>query len=131
MYGLVLGLLILDALILVVVVLMQAGQGGGLAALGGSGGTESFFGGRHAVTWLTKTSWYGGGAFLFLSLVLSFMSASNSVGATEVQELLRTPVAPVQTAPLPLETEPAAPAVTAPADAGEGPGGGGAADSGR
>jgi len=82
MYGFILGLLILDSAVLMVVVLLQAGQGGGLAALGGSGGTESFFGGRHAVTWLTKTTWAAGGAFLFLSLVLSFMSASSSIGTT-------------------------------------------------
>ena len=124
MYGFILTLLIVDAVVLGIVVLLQAGQGGGLAALGGSGGTESFFGGRHAVTWLTKTSWYAGGAFLLLSLILSFMSASNSVGTTGVQELLRTPTAPVQTAPLPLETEPIAPAVPGPAE-----GAGGAADS--
>jgi preprotein translocase subunit SecG len=122
MYSFILGLLILDSAILMVVVLLQAGQGGGLAALGGSGGTESFFGGRHAVTWLTKTTWATGGAFLFLSLVLSFMSASSSIGTTEVQELLRTPAGPVQTAPLPLETEPLAPEVPAPGDTAQ-PGG--------
>lgn len=129
MYGFIIGLLILDSLILVVVVLLQAGQGGGLAALGGSGGTESFFGGRHAVTWLTKTTWVTGGVFLFLSLVLSFLSASNSIGTTDVQELLRTPVGPVQTAPLPLETEPLVPAIPA-ADEAAQPGGT-AADSGQ
>lgn len=129
MYGFIIGLLILDSLILVVVVLLQAGQGGGLAALGGSGGTESFFGGRHAVTWLTKTTWVTGGVFLFLSLVLSFLSASNSIGTTDVQELLRTPVGPVQTAPLPLETEPLAPAIPVPNDAAQP--GGAAADSGQ
>ncbi len=129
MYGFIIGLLILDSLILVVIVLLQAGQGGGLAALGGSGGTESFFGGRHAVTWLTKTTWVTGGVFLFLSLVLSFLSASNSIGTTDVQELLRTPVGPVQTAPLPLETEPLVPAIPAPDDAAQP--GGAAADSGQ
>lgn len=127
MFGFILTLLILDALVLLVVVLLQAGQGGGLAALGGSGGTESFFGGRHAVTWLTKTSWVGGALFLFLSLILSFLSASSAVGTTEVQDLLRTPAGPVQSAPLPLETEPAAPIVPAPAE----DGGGAAADSGQ
>ena len=129
MYSFIIGLLILDATILLVVVLMQAGQGGGLAALGGSGGTESFFGGRHAVTWLTKTTWVTGGVFLFLSLVLSFMSASNSIGTTDVQELLRAPAGPVQTAPLPLDTEPITPSIVAPDDAAEP--GGAAADSGQ
>lgn len=129
MYGFILTLLIVDSLVLLVVILLQAGQGGGLAALGGSGGTESFFGGRHAVTWLTKTSWVSGGVFLLLSLVLSFMSASSTVGTSEVQELLRTPTAPIQTAPLPLETEQPAPAV--PSGGQEGGAPAGQADSGR
>jgi preprotein translocase subunit SecG len=111
MYSFILTMLIVDSVVLTVVILLQAGQGGGLAALGGSGGTESFFGGRHAVTWLTKTSWVSGGVFLFLSLVLSIMSASSAVGTSEVQELLRTPTTPIQTAPLPLETEQPAPVV--------------------
>ena len=37
MFGFLLTLMILDALILAAVVLMQAGQGGGLASLGGGG----------------------------------------------------------------------------------------------
>jgi hypothetical protein len=78
---------------------------------------------------LTKTTWVTGGVFLFLSLVLSFLSASNSIGTTDVQELLRTPVGPVQTAPLPLETEPLVPAIAAPDDAAQP--GGAAADSGQ
>lgn len=129
MYGFILSLLIVDSMVLLVVILLQAGQGGGLAALGGSGGTESFFGGRHAVTWLTKTSWVAGGAFLFLSLVLSVMSASNAVGTSEVQELLRTPTGPIQTAPLPLETEQPAPSVPAAGQEGGAPAG--QADSGQ
>ncbi len=105
MYGFILTLVIIDALILFVVVLLQAGQGGGLASLGGGGGTESILGGRHTVTWLTKTSYITGGLFLFLSLVLTLLSATDGGGASEVQDLLRTggagTPAPTQAAPAP------------------------------
>lgn len=102
MFALLVTLLILDAILLSVVVLLQAGQGGGLASLGG-GGTDTVLGGRQAVTILTKLSWWCGGIFLFLSLVLSL--TPRGAGSSALQERLRaaTPAAPQQ-APLPLGT---------------------------
>jgi preprotein translocase subunit SecG len=96
MFQFILALIILDAIILAVVVLLQAGQGGGLASLGGAGGTDSLLGGRHTVTWLTKTTWVTGALFLFLSLLLTLMTSNRAVGSSEVQDLLRTAPAPVE-----------------------------------
>jgi len=100
MFAFLLTLLIIDALLLSVVGLLQAGQGGGLASLGG-GGTDTVLGGRQAVTILTKLTWWCGGIFLLLSLVLSFVP--RGAGSTALQERLRaaTPAEPQQ-APLPL-----------------------------
>ncbi len=109
MYGILVGILILDSLILATAVLLQAGQGGGLATMGGGAGTETIMGGRQATTLLTKVTWWTAGIFLFLSLILTFMSAGNG---TQVRPLLEgqgqapTPVAPT---PLPIETQPTAP----------------------
>ncbi len=111
MYGILVGILILDSLILATAVLLQAGQGGGLATMGGGAGTETIMGGRQATTLLTKVTWWTAGIFLFLSLVLTFMSAG---GSTQVRSVLEgqgqgqapTPVAPT---PLPIETQPTAP----------------------
>ena len=72
MFALLLTLLILVRLLLSVVVLLQAGQGGGLASLGGAT-TDTVLGGRQAVTILTKATWWCGGIFLALSLVLSLV----------------------------------------------------------
>jgi preprotein translocase subunit SecG len=107
-------LLILDALLLSTVVLLQAGQGGGLASLGGAT-TDTVLGGRQAVTILTKLTWWCGGIFLALSLVLSFVP--RGVGSSEIQERLRatTPVAPAPSAPLPLGGAPDAAADPGPA----------------
>ena len=60
--------------------LLQAGQGGGLASLGGTG-TETVLGGRQAVTILTKASWWCGGLFLLISLLLSLVPRSGSSSA--------------------------------------------------
>ena len=115
MFAFLLTLLILDALLLSVVVLLQAGQGGGLASLGG-GGTDTVLGGRQAVTILTKLSWWCGGIFLVLSLILSFVP--RGAGSSGLQERLRaaTPVEPSQPAPLPLgtPTQPQTPAAGTP-----------------
>ena len=105
MFYLLLVLLILDALLLATVVLMQAGQDGGLATLGG-GMADNVLGGRQAVTLLTRMSWWCGGIFLAISLVLSVMAAGGRAGPVRsgIQEQIRQqaqpPVAPAQ---LPLE----------------------------
>src|SRR5881409_848961 len=108
MYGILVGILILDALILATAVLLQAGQGGGLATMGGGAGTETIMGGRQATTLLTKVTWWTAGIFLSLALVLTFMSQAG----TQVRSVLEgqgqtpTPVAPT---PLPIETQPTPP----------------------
>ncbi len=108
MYGFLVGILLLDALILAIAVLLQAGQGGGLATLGGGAGTETIMGGRQATTLLTKVTWWTAGVFLFLALVLTFMSQSGAQprSVLEGQGQQPAPVAPTQ---LPIETQPTAP----------------------
>lgn len=99
LYGLILTLLIIDGLLLSVAVLLQAGQGGGLAALGG-GSTDLVMGGRQAVTVLHTVSWWTGGLFMVLSLILSVLASRASVGVSDVQQQLRSTPAPVAPAPI-------------------------------
>ena len=111
MYGTLVGILILDSLILAVAVLLQAGQGGGLATMGGGAGTESIMGGRQATTLLTKVTWWTAGIFLFLSLVLTFMSQSGTQvrSVLEGQGQQQQQPAPITPTPLPIEPQPNAP----------------------
>src|SRR5947208_17037524 len=96
MYGILVGILILDSLILATAVLLQAGQGGGLASMGGGAGTETIMGGRPATTLLTKVTWWTAGIFLFLALILTVISesADHVRSVLERQGQARTPVAP-------------------------------------
>ena len=104
MYYLILTLLIIDALLLATVILLQAGQGGGLASLGG-GTTDTVMGGRQAVTLLTRATWWCGGIFLGLALLLSVMSANRGTSfESNIQEQIRQ-----QSAPAPAATQEAAP----------------------
>src|SRR5256714_13663815 len=108
MYGILVGILILDSLILATAVLLQAGQGGGLAGRGGGAGPEPVMGGRQATTLLTKVTWWTAGIFLFLALVLSFISQSGSQ-LRSVLEGQGQPAGAAQSTPLPIETQPTAP----------------------
>ena len=96
--------LIVDSLLLAAVVLLQAGKGGGLAAMGGGASTDSFFGGRQATTILTKMSWWCGGIFLGISLVLSGMSASTGAPRSVLEGQVEAP-SPIQ---LPILAQPGA-----------------------
>jgi preprotein translocase subunit SecG len=114
MFTFLLTLLIIDALLLSAVVLLQAGQGGGLASLGGAT-TDTVLGGRQAVTILTKLTWWCGGIFLALSLLLSVVPRGGV--SSDLQERLRaaTPGAPAApSAPLPLGGTPDTAASPAP-----------------
>lgn len=111
MFGFLLTIMILDALILVAVVLMQAGQGGGLASLGG-GGVQAI-GGRQATTILTKTTWITGGLFMALALILSAIAPSGTSGSAVQEQLQKSaeqapaPVSPLEgTAPPPVTPAP-------------------------
>lgn len=111
MYGFVLMLLILDALVLCLVVLLQSGKGGGLAAEfgGASSSTDTFLGGRQAATLLTKATWTTGGLFIGLALILAILSARNRAPRSVLESEIQP--APIQEAPTPLlqrEQEPPA-----------------------
>ncbi len=97
MFPFLLVLLILDGALMMVVILLQSGKGDGLAAMGGAPmGTDSFIGGRQAVTLLTKATWVTGGLFLGIAFLLSIMSSRQ----TRPQSILRGEFQQ-QTAPAP------------------------------
>ncbi|NIN11543.1 MAG: preprotein translocase subunit SecG [Gemmatimonadales bacterium] len=107
MYTLLLAVLVLTAVLLVGAVLLQAGTGGGLAAMGGGASTDTFLGGRQAATILTKSTWWLGGIFLGLSLILAGLSTRSSAprSVLEGEQTVPVPIAPPPQ--LPLDVEPA------------------------
>lgn len=96
--------LILDAAMLIAAILLQAGQGGGLASLGGGAGTDLVMGGRQTVTFLHKITWWGGGLFLGLALILAVLSSRGGEPRSVLEEAV--PPAPVQPTPLPIQPAP-------------------------
>jgi preprotein translocase subunit SecG len=73
-YGFILVIHVLVALVMIVTVLLQSGKGGGLAgAFGGGGGSQAIFGGRGAATFLSKATTVLGTSFMVTSLVLAVL----------------------------------------------------------
>ncbi len=81
---------------LVTAVLLQAGTGGGLAAMGGGSSSDTVFGGRQATTILTKASWWLGGIFLGLALVMAGVSTRTSAPRSVLED---QPAAPIPVLP--------------------------------
>jgi len=104
MYRFLLVVLVLDAIVLILAILMQAGKGGGIAATfgGASSSAEAFMGSRQQATLLTKISWYGGGIFLAVGLILSIMSTQRTTPRSVLDETFGQPAATVPaTSPAP------------------------------
>ena len=116
MFTFLLVLLIIDSIVLIAAILMQSGKGSGLAAsFGGvSSSADSLLGTRQAGNLLTRTSWWGGALFLFLSYVLSIASSRERAPRSVLDQAFTQPGAPA-TAPAtpnansPIPLTPAAP----------------------
>ena len=127
MYTFLLVLLIIDSIVLVTAILLQSGKGDGLSAsFGGvSSSSDSLLGTRQAGNLLTKTSWWGGGIFLFLAFVLSLMSTQQRAPSSVLDQAFSQPPAPA-TAPTSPNANSAVPLTPAAPATGTAPAGGNA-----
>ncbi len=115
MFAFLLALLILDGILMMIIILLQSGKGDGLAAMGGAPmGTDSFIGGRQAVTLLTKATWVTAGVFMFLAFLLSIMSSRQSAPQSILRGEFQQQQAPAPQPVLP-GTQPAKAGAQAPA----------------
>ena len=118
---------VLLCVFMIFVILLQPGKDAGMGAALGGGAATSAFGGRGAVTFLSKLTAVCAGLFFLTSLGLSFVGVRSSVTrdmATKAASKPAPAAAPGSTAPAPgaqaapkaSDAEPAPPATpTAPA----------------
>jgi preprotein translocase subunit SecG len=84
MFGFLIALEVLVAVLLIVAVLMQASKGGGLAGTFGGGSVGMMFGVRRTADFLIKSTQILAGAFMVLSLVINlFFLPRNQVEQSE------------------------------------------------
>jgi preprotein translocase subunit SecG len=121
---------ILLCVFMIFVILLQPGKDAGMGAALGGGAATSAFGGRGAVTFLSKLTAVCAGLFFLTSLGLSFVGVRSSVTSGLMAKPAPVPApapassaAPApsagsaQPAPAAAPTAPAAPAPSAPAPA--------------
>ena len=87
MFVVVLGLHLLICLGLVGVILIQSGKGGGLTGGAFGGATQTVFGGRGAIDFITRATIGLGVAFFVTSMTLALMTAAG--GAHKGQSLMQ------------------------------------------
>jgi preprotein translocase subunit SecG len=116
MYTFLLAILILISLVLIAVILLQSGKGGGMSANfgGATSSADAVIGTRQAGNLLTKISWWGGGAFLFLSLVLQLMTTRQRAPKSVLDNAFTTPAPTAPAAPAAGGAAPAAGAAALP-----------------
>jgi preprotein translocase subunit SecG len=106
---------VLLCVFMIFVILLQPGKDAGMGAALGGGVATSAFGGRGAVTFLSKLTAICAALFFITSLSLSFVGMSSSV-ATRVPPPQAAPAPASQTVEKPPEAAPpATPATGAPA----------------
>jgi preprotein translocase subunit SecG len=104
---------VLLCVFMIFVILLQPGKDAGMGAALGGGAATSAFGGRGAVTFLSKLTAVCAGLFFLTSLGLSFVGVRSSVASSVVTKSAAAKPAPV--VPAPGTTAPAPAASTAPA----------------
>ncbi len=77
MYGFLIAIETLVAILLITVILMQASQGGGLAGSIGGGFTNQVFGGRGAASFLSKLTTGLAIAFMSMAVLISLFSTTR------------------------------------------------------
>lgn len=87
MEGIVLGLYVLVAVIMIGLILLQQGKGADMGASFGSGASQTVFGSAGSTGFLTKLTWGLVFVFFVLSLLLAVMAKREVSGAVQ-------PVAP-------------------------------------
>jgi len=103
---------VLLCVFMIFVILLQPGKDAGMGAALGGGAATSAFGGRGAVTFLSKLTAVCAGLFFLTSLGLSFVGVRSSVASSVVT---KSAAKPAPAAPAPGTTTPAPPGSTAPA----------------
>lgn len=87
MYTLLISLSIIISIMLVIIILLQASKGDGLSGtIGGGGGSfGAAFGARRTADFLSKGTWWLGGALLVLAIVINlfFLPGQTTSGERE------------------------------------------------
>jgi preprotein translocase subunit SecG len=78
------------ALLLILAVLLQSSKGGGLAGSLGGGQMSSTFGARRTADFLSKITWWLGGALIVLSVVFNLFFLPGQSTASQRESIIQS-----------------------------------------
>ncbi len=93
MYTLLVTIAIIISIFLIIVVLLQSSKGGGLAGTFGGGGAAgnmgAMFGTRRTADFLSRATWWLGGALLVLAIVINLFFLPGQMSAEQRQSIIQ------------------------------------------
>jgi preprotein translocase subunit SecG len=92
MYTLLITLSVIVAILLVVIILLQASKGDGLSGTigGGAGGFGTVFGARRTADFLSKATWWLGGALIVLAIVINLFFLPGQTTSGERESIIQS-----------------------------------------
>ncbi len=90
MYSLFITISVIVAIFLVIVILLQSSKGGGLAGITAGGGMGTMFGSRRTADFLSKATWWLGGALIVLSLLINLLFVSPERTPEEMESIIQS-----------------------------------------
>lgn len=89
MYTLLMTLSTIIAVFLVIVILLQSSKGGGLAGTLGGANMGTMFGTRRTADFLSKASWWLGGALAVLALAINLFFLPGQTTAEQRESIIQ------------------------------------------
>jgi preprotein translocase subunit SecG len=89
MYTLLMALATIIAIFLVIAVLLQSSKGGGLSGTLGGGNMGTMFGTRRTADFLSKASWWLGGALAVLALAINLFFLPGQSTAEQRESVIQ------------------------------------------
>jgi preprotein translocase subunit SecG len=89
MYTLLMALATVIAVLLIIVVLLQSSKGGGLAGTFGGGNMGAMFGTRRTADFLSKASWWLGGALGIIALAVNLFFLPGQTTAEQRESIIQ------------------------------------------
>ncbi|MEK6552031.1 MAG: preprotein translocase subunit SecG [Bacteroidota bacterium] len=91
MYTLLIMLSVIIAILLIIVVLLQSSKGGGLAgSFGGSGQFGTVFGTRRTADFLSRITWWLGGALIILAMVINLFFLPGQSTSAQKESIIQS-----------------------------------------
>ena len=90
MYSLLITIAIILSIFLVIIILLQASKGSGLAGtFGGAGNLGSTFGTRRTADFLSRATWWLGGAILIIAILINLFFLPGQMTSDQRESIIQ------------------------------------------